>query len=452
MELNVNAIFEIEIIDMGEGGEGIGRVDGLAVFVDGGIIGDKVKIKLIKKKKKYAIGRIIKLIEPSDLRVEPKCKYAFSCGGCQVQQMDYNKQLEHKQNHVKACIERIGKIEAPSINKVIGMENPYYYRNKGQYPVSVDVEGNVQIGFYQTKTHKIVDVDQCFIQNENNNEIIKTIRELITECGTSIYNEFLHKGSLRHIMLRNSKENKWMVVFVTNGNEFKNEKRFVEVLNQRHPEVTSIIQNVNSLKGNKVLGLKNKVLFGEAYLVDTVGDLTFELSPLSFFQVNPVQTEILYSKALEYAELTGDETVLDVYCGIGTISLFLAEKAKHVIGIEVVKEAIIDAKANAKRNSIENTQFYTGKAEEVMPKLYKEGIRPDVIVVDPPRKGCEEIVLKTMADMNPKRIVYVSCKPSTMARDIKILEDLGYKMSKVQPVDMFPHTLHCETVVKMSKR
>jgi len=451
MDIKNDAIFEIEIIDMAEGGEGIGKIDGLAVFVDGGITGDKVRIKQTKKKKKYAIGRIIKLIEPSKWRVEPKCKHAFACGGCQVQHMDYAKQLEHKNDYVDACIERIAKIENFNVEPIIGMENPYHYRNKGQYPIGTDSDGNVEIGFYKTKTHHIVDVDECFIQNEKNNKIIKTIKDLIMKYRISVYEEKSHKGTLRHIMLRNSKANQWMVVFVTNGNDFKSANDIVNELVETHPEIISVIQNVNSVKGNRILGYTNKTLYGADKIVDTIGDLTFELSPLSFFQVNPIQTEVLYGKALEFAELTGEETVVDVYCGIGSISLFLAQKAKSVIGIEIIKDAILDAEENAKINNLNNTQFYTGDAEVVMPKLYKEGVRPDVVVIDPPRKGCEESVLKTIADMNPKRVVYVSCKPSTMARDLKILGDFGYKVSKVQPVDMFPHTLHVECVVKLSR-
>jgi len=446
MEIKLDENFEIEIIDMGENGEGIGKVDGFTIFVDGGIVGDKVKVKLIKKKKHYGMGKIIKLIDGSNHRVDPKCPHAFVCGGCQVQHMNYDQQLVQKTNHVDACIKRIGKQEGYELAPIIGMESPYHYRNKGQYPVGMSHSKDIQIGFYKTKTHHIVDIDQCFIQDENNNAIIKTLKTALKDLGVSIYEEKRHQGVLRHIMLRNTKAGKWMVVFVTNGPRFEEAKVLTNLLIEKHPEVVSVIQNMNKARGNRVLGYENKILFGAGTIEDSIGDLKFELSPLSFFQVNPIQTDVLYKQALTFAELKGDETVVDVYCGIGTISLFLAQQAKKVVGVEIVDVAIEDAKANAKRNNLNNTEFHTGKAEEVLPKLYEKGLRADVVVVDPPRKGCEQVVLETIANMNPERIVYVSCKPSTLARDLKILSDLGYKTEKVQPVDMFPHTMHIESV------
>lgn len=451
MKIKEQDIYEINIIDMGEDGEGIGRIDGFTVFVTGGIVGDTVRVKLTKKKKHYGIGRIIKLVKASEYRVEPPCQHAFTCGGCQIQHMAYDKQLTQKTAVVDACLKRIGKLDSYELEPIIGMEAPYHYRNKGQYPVGLNDSGHVEIGFYKTKTHQIVDVDRCLIQNDNNNAIINFLRAMIQELGISIYNEKKHKGLLRHIMLRNTKQGEWMVVFVTNGSAFPEAQQIIYQLEDKHPEVVSIIQNINRSKGNRVLGFENKVLSGTHIIEDGIGDLTFELSPLSFFQVNPVQTEKLYGKALEYAELKGEETVVDVYCGIGTISLFLAEKAKKVVGVEIVEDAIKDAQANALKNRLTNTEFHAGKAEKVLPKLYKEGLRADVVVVDPPRKGCEKVVLETIASMNPKRIVYVSCKASTLARDLKILGELGYETSKVQPVDMFPHSMHVETVAKLSK-
>ncbi len=441
----------VKIEDIGDSGEGIGKIDGFTVFIDDAVPGDKAIVNLDKVKKSYAKGRIVEFIEQSSYRIDPKCPIAKECGGCQIQYIDYEKQLDIKKNTVTSAIERIGKLENVIIHDIIGMEKPYRYRNKAQFPIGIDKESSI-IGFYKKGTHDIVDTQGCKIQHEINDKIVKVMKKIIDEKGLSVYDEQTGKGLLRHILTRVSfSTGDIMLVIVTNGNELPYKDYITEELVKNLPKIKSIIHNINAKKTNKVLGFKCNTLYGDDKIIDYINDFKFEISPLSFFQVNPMQTEVLYEKALEYAKLNGNETVIDLYCGIGTISLFLANKAKKVYGIEIIDAAIEDAKRNAQINDINNAEFHVGKAEELMPKLYNDGVRPDVVVLDPPRKGCDEVVLKTIADMNPERIVYVSCKPSTLARDLKILDELGYRTVEVQPVDMFPHTTHVETVVLMSR-
>ncbi|WP_053957690.1 23S rRNA (uracil(1939)-C(5))-methyltransferase RlmD [Inediibacterium massiliense] len=444
-------VYDVLIHDIGENGEGIGRVDGFTVFVDGAVIEDEVKAKIEVVKKNYAIGKIIKLVKPSPFRIHPMCEYTRKCGGCQIQNIDYSMQLQLKTNKVKANIERIGKIKDAIIHDTIGMDHPYAYRNKAQFPVGMK-DGQVQIGFYQKKSHNIIDLHNCYIQDEMNAKIIKVIRDYINNYNVPNYNEKSGKGIIRHIVTKVAFSTKdIMVVIVTNGRELPKKDILIENLLEEVPNIKSIVQNINSKKGNVVLGRECITLYGEEKIIDTIGTLKFNISPLSFFQVNPIQTKVLYEKALEYASLSGEEVVYDIYCGIGTISLFLAQKAKKVYGIEIVPQAIEDAKENAKLNDVENVEFFAGAAEEVVPRLYKEGILADVVVVDPPRKGCDEKVLDTIVKMNPEKIVYVSCNPSTLARDLKYLDENGYKTMEVQPVDMFPHTGHVETIIMMTK-
>ncbi len=443
--------YALKIDDMGDSGEGIGKVEGFTIFVDGAVPEDKVIVKINQVKKSYAKGEISEFLEESPYRVKAKCEIAEECGGCQIQHINYEKQLEIKKKSVESAIERIGKLEGVKVLDVIGMDKPYRYRNKAQFPIGY--ESTSKIGFYKKGTHEIVDTKDCKIQHEINNKIVKIMKKLIDEYNLSVYNEKTGKGLLRHVLTRTSfNTGDLMVVLVTNGKDLPHSQEIVERLTKEIPQIKSIVQNTNKKKTNVVLGRECKTLYGSDKIIDYIDDLKFEISPLSFFQVNPMQTSILYNKALEYAELTGEETVIDIYCGIGTISLLLARRAKEVHGIEVVEAAINDAKNNAKLNGINNAKFHVGKAEEIMPKLYKEGIKPDVIVVDPPRKGCDKVVLETIAALNPKRVVYVSCKPSTLARDLKILDELGYKTLEVQPVDMFPHTMHVECCVLITKK
>ncbi len=439
--------YEVDVVDIGQGGVGIGKHDGFTVFVDGGLISDKLKVKITKSKKNYAVGEIVEIIEKSPFRVERVCSDKLSdCGGCQIQELDYQKQLDIKTNEVKQTISRIGKLNDTLVHPTLGMENPFRYRNKAQFPIQ-KIDGKTVIGFYKKKSHDVIPTDKCIIQHDVNDKIIKIIKTYIKAYNVSIYDEKTHTGVLRHLVTKVGFETKEvMVVLVANGKKLPYLNELASVLKENVPGFKTLVLNTNREKTNVILGKENKVIYGDGKINDYIGDLVFEISPLSFFQVNPSQTEVLYNKALEYADLKENDTVFDIYCGIGTISLFLAQKAKKVYGIEIVGDAIKDAKINAKLNKLENTEFFVGKAEEVVPKLYKEGKTANVVVVDPPRKGCEESVLDTIVSMEPDKVVYVSCNPSTLARDLAYLDERGYKCKEIQPVDMFPHTMHVESV------
>ena len=446
--LDKNKRYDIEIIDLGDNGEGIGKVDDFTVFVHGGIPGDKVSAKIIKVKKQYAIGIVDNIIEPSNMRQIPTCPY-IKCGGCQTQMIDYNSQLILKKKLVEDAMKRIGGLDV-KVEDVLGMDEPICYRNKSQYPVRM-VDGEIQVGFYKQRTHDVVDIDKCLVQHPLVNKVMKSLKKHLNSTDIKIYNEEKHRGILRHIVTRISFKTKdMMLIFVTNTKEEQEVLRALsQKLKEEFPEIKSFIQNINTSKGNRVMGYDNITLLGDDKITDYIGELSFEISPLSFLQVNPSQTEVLYNKALEYADISKDDDVFDIYCGIGTISLFLAKDAKKVVGVELIDVAIKDAKENALNNGIDNTEFHSGKAEVVIPELYKKGYKADVVVVDPPRKGCEKEVLDTILKMAPDKLVYVSCKPSTLARDLKILSD-KYTIELIQPVDLFPFTTHVETVVKLS--
>ena len=450
--LSKNKEYVVDIVDIGQGGVGIGKYEGFTVFVEGGLIQDKVKVKINKSKKNYAVGDIVEIIEKSPFRVDRICSDNLKdCGGCQIQELDYNKQLELKTNEVKQVISRIGKLENVKIHETIGMESPCRYRNKAQFPIQ-NINGETSIGFYKKKSHDVIPTDMCVIQHDINDKIIKIIKTYIQAYNVSIYNENTHTGVLRHLVTKvGFTTNEVMVVLVANGDNLPYLNELASVLEENIPGFKTLVLNVNKAKTNVILGKENKVIYGNGKINDYIGDLVFEISPLSFFQVNPVQTEVLYNKALEYAELKENDTVFDIYCGIGSISLFLAQKATKVYGIEIVEDAIKDAKINARLNNLNNVEFYVGKAEEVVPKMYSEGKTANVVVVDPPRKGCDEKVLDTIVSMKPDRVVYVSCNPSTLARDLAYLDERGYKCIEVQPVDMFPHTMHVETVAKLRR-
>lgn len=451
--LSKDKMYVVEIVDIGQGGVGIGKFEGFTVFVDGGLVKDKIKVKITKSKKNYAVGEIVEILEPSPYRVERKCnKELKECGGCQIQELDYKEQLNVKTNEVKQVISRIGKLDDVVIHNALGMEEPFRYRNKAQFPIQ-KVDGVPVIGFYKKKSHDIIPTDQCIIQHDVNDKIIKIIKTYIRAYKVSIYDEKTHTGVLRHLVTKVGFTTKEvMVVLVANGRKLPYLNELASVLKENIPGFKTLVVNVNREKTNVILGNENRVIYGDGKINDNIGDLVFEISPLSFFQVNPVQTEVLYNKALEYANLGENDTVFDIYCGIGTISLFLAQKAKKVYGIEIVEEAIKDAKINAKINNLDNVEFYVGKAEEVVPKMYKQGKRANVVVVDPPRKGCDEKVLDTIVSMEPDRVVYVSCSPSTLARDLNYLDERGYKCLEVQPVDMFPHSVHIENVALIVKK
>lgn len=450
--LSKNKEYIVDIVDIGQGGVGIGKYEGFTVFVDGGLVQDKIKVKITKSKKNYAVGDMIEIIEKSPFRVARKCSENLrQCGGCQIQELDYQKQLDIKTNEVKQVISRIGKLDDVVIHDTLGMEHPFRYRNKAQFPIQKKDNMPV-IGFYKKKSHDLISTDECIIQHEVNDKIIKIIKTYIRAYNVSIYDEKTHKGLLRHVVTKvGFTTGEVMIVLVANGKKLPYLKELASVLKENIPGFKTLVVNVNIQKTNVILGKENIVAYGDGMIRDYIGELVFEISPLSFFQVNPLQTEVLYNKALEYANLGENDTVFDIYCGIGTISLFLAQKAKKVYGIEIVEDAIKDAKRNAKINNMDNVEFYVGKAEEVVPKMYKEGKRANVVVVDPPRKGCDEKVLDTIISMQPDRVVYVSCNPSTLARDLAYLNERGYKCHEIQPVDMFPHSVHVENVAWLSK-
>ena len=457
-----NEIVEITIEDIGVNGEGIGKVDGYALFVKDAVIGDRIEAKITKAKKNYAYARMMKILEPSPNRVAPKCPVARQCGGCQIQELSYEKQLEFKEKKVRGNLERIGGFSPELIEEVMepicGMENPFYYRNKAQFPFGTDKEGNIITGFYAGRTHQIIPNTKCVLGVKQNKQILEMIAEFMNLYHVTAYNEETGEGLLRHALIRYGfKTGEIMVCLVINGDKIPHSEKLVDKLVEI-PGMTSITLNVNKERTNVILGREINVLWGQEYITDYIGNVKYQISPLSFYQVNPVQTEKLYGLALEYADLKGEETVWDLYCGIGTISLFLAQKAKQVYGVEIIPQAIEDAKNNAKINGIENAEFFVGKAEEVLPayyvdyeKEYGEKAHADVIVVDPPRKGCEESLLRTMVDMEPERIVYVSCDSATLARDLKILCENGYEIKKVRAVDQFPMTVHVETVCLLEK-
>ena len=459
-----NDLVKVQIEDMGVGGEGIGKVDGFTLFIKDAVIGDMVEARIMKVKKNYGYARLIKVCRPSQHRMEPVCPYARKCGGCQLQELSYEKQLEFKENKVRGNLLHIGGVPDELLSRamepIAGMKYGFRYRNKAQFPVGVDKEGKLMTGFYAGRTHSIISNTDCAVGVPVNKEIRECILDFMEEYGIRAYNEEQHNGLVRHILTRcGFRTKEIMVCLVINGETLP----YSEVLAERLSQIrgmTSITVSVNKEKTNVIMGPQIRPVWGQTYITDFIGDVKYQISPLSFYQVNPVQTEQLYGVALEYAGLTGQETVWDLYCGIGTISLFLARRAKWVYGVEIVPQAIHDARENARINGIKNAEFYTGRAEDVLPEYYRryekehpgEKAYADVIVVDPPRKGCDETLLRTMADMRPERIVYVSCDSATMARDVKYLREEGYEVERVRAVDMFPQTVSVETVVMLSHK
>ncbi len=453
MEYRKNDIVTLDIEDCGVDGEGIGKADGFTVFVKDAVIGDRVTAKIMKAKKNYGYGRLMEILKPSPYRAEPKCAFARQCGGCQLQALSYERQLAFKEKKVRGHLERIGGFTELPMEPIIGMDEPYHYRNKAQFPVGKNKEGRIITGFYAGRTHTIIENRDCALGVSQNKEVLDRVIAHMEAYGIESYNEETGKGLVRHILIRYGFfTGEVMVCLVLNGSSIPQKETLIEHLLEI-PGMTSITINVNKKRSNVILGEEIRLLWGKPYITDKIGDISYQISPLSFFQVNPLQTGKLYSKALEYADLHGEETVWDLYCGIGTISLFLAQKAKFVRGVEIIPATIENANDNARLNSIENVEFFVGKAEEVLPAEYKKnGIYADVIVVDPPRKGCEESLLATMIEMRPKRIVYVSCDSATLARDLKYLCERGYELRKVCPVDQFGGTVHVETVVLLSQQ
>jgi 23S rRNA (uracil1939-C5)-methyltransferase len=458
-----NDIVTVTIEDIGVNGEGIGKINGYTLFIKDAVIGDVVEAKIMKAKKNYGYARLMNIIQPSLYRVEPQCQFAQKCGGCQIQEMSYEKQLEFKRNKVRENLERIGGFAPELLERVmepiVGMDEPFYYRNKAQFPFGMDKEGEPVTGFYAGRTHDIIANTDCALGVPMNKEILELILGFMKKYGVLSYDEKTGKGLVRHVLIRYGFTTKEvMVCLVVNGKSIPYSEELVREL-RKVEGMTSITMSVNTKQMNVIMGESYEVLWGQGFITDYIGEIKYQISPLSFYQVNPVQTEKLYRLALDYADLQGDETVWDLYCGIGTISLFLAQKAKQVYGVEIVPQAIEDAKNNAKINGIENAEFYVGKAEEVLPGYYRECEREnkgergwaDVIVVDPPRKGCEETLLETMVEMRPGKIVYVSCDSATLARDLRYLSEGGYEVERVRAVDQFPMTVHVETVVLMSR-
>ncbi|HEY5563100.1 MAG TPA: 23S rRNA (uracil(1939)-C(5))-methyltransferase RlmD [Clostridiaceae bacterium] len=446
-----NEEYDIDIVDIGYEGEGIGKYKGFTIIVPGALDTEKARVKIVKVNKNLAFGKLISIKIGSRDRVEPICSIYKRCGGCQLQHLSYGGQLKYKSKRVKECIERIGGISDVVIEPIIAMEHPYNYRNKVQLPVRKE-NGEIQIGFYAPRSHNIINMDSCLLQNDEAEKVIEILKAWMKLYNMEAYNEETDAGLIRHIMVRNAyKTNEVMVVLVTNERNIPSIEELLISLKENIPNLKSIIQNININKTNLILGRECVTLWGKDTISDNIGSLSFNISPLSFFQVNPIQTEKLYNKVLEYADLKGSETVFDAYCGTGTISLFLAKASKKVYGIEIIPEAIENAKLNGAENGINNAEFIVGKAEEAIPELINKGIIAEVVVVDPPRKGCEERLLIEIGKMAPEKIIYVSCDPATLARDLKIIVGFGYKVTKVQPVDMFPMTAHVETVVLIEK-
>ncbi len=470
--MNKNEIVKVNITDLGTDGEGIGRSDGFTLFVKGAVPGDEVEAHILKVKKNLGYAKIENIIKPSSDRVEPKCPVAARCGGCQIQQIAYEKQLEVKKKKVYDCLTRLGGVEPTEFDKcfegIIGMEEPWHYRNKAQYPVGIDRDGNPKIGFYAYHSHSIIENDKCEIEKLLCSLILRDLRMVISRFNIAPYDEAIGKGVLRHCLIRTGfATGEVMVCLVINasGKELRKWKADSEPMNMLVKSLredisssgckfVSLCVNVNTGNTNVILGDKLFPVYGPTYINDMIGNLIFRISPKAFYQVNPVQTKKLYDKALEYAELTGSETVWDLYCGIGTISLFLAKKAGKVYGIEIVPEAVENAKENARLNNISNAEFFCGAAEDALPKLnrnMKDAEKCDVVVVDPPRKGCDEKLLDTVVKMSPHRLVYVSCDPATLGRDVKYLTAHGYTLQKACAVDQFCHSMHIESVCLLSR-
>ncbi|MBH5319025.1 23S rRNA (uracil(1939)-C(5))-methyltransferase RlmD [Paenibacillus sp. GSMTC-2017] len=470
-----NEELTVDIIGLTHDGEGVGRANGFTLFVQGALPGESARVRVMKLKKQYGYAKLLELTKKSEDRLNPPCDIFKECGGCQLQHFDYEAQLAWKRQHVVDNLKRIGKlqvegegsdsgqVEAGTAGKAniagitvlptVGMSDPWRYRNKAAVPVGASQDSKELIaGFFARGSHRIIDMDDCLIQHDDNDEVIRAVKRIGRELRIPPYNEETGQGVLRHVMARTGVvTGEMMIVLITNGKRLPRQPEWIEHIRKALPNVKSIIQNVNERDTNVIFGDETRVLWGSEVIYDELDGIRFAISARSFYQVNPEQTVALYRTAVEYAGLTGVEKVIDAYCGIGTISLFLARQAGHVYGVEIVPEAIEDAKRNAKLNGIENASFEAGPAEVVIPRWRKEGIEADVIVVDPPRKGCDPALLETILEIRPERVVYVSCNPSTLARDLRTLEDGGYRTEKVTPVDMFPWTVHVESVALLTR-
>lgn len=445
-----NKEYEVEIIDNGFDGEGIAKIDNFTIFIPNSIKGEIVKILIVKVLSSHAFGKIVEIIKVSDKRVEPDCASYKRCGGCSLRHVKYEETLKMKQNSVQSLVNKTLKTPV-NVLDTIGMESPFYYRNKAQFPIGYDKEHNPSIGIFASRTHEIIPFDNCLIQNQEAQKIAKYILNIIKENGLSIYNEETNKGLFRHLVIKvGIKTKEIMCVLVINGKGFDKEEELVRKLVKEFPNIKTIVKNVNTKNTNVIMGLENINIYGDGYIKDILGDYTFKISPLSFYQVNPIQAEKLYNIGVENAEISKDDVVFDLYCGIGTISLFMAKYAKKVYGVEIVEQAIQDAKENAKLNNIENAEFICGDTEVVLNDLINnKNIIPDVVMVDPPRKGLDITSINNLLKIKPKRIVYISCNPASLVRDLAKFEEV-YEISDIQPVDMFPYTSHVECCVVLS--
>ena len=447
-----NKRYQLEITDIASDGNGVGAIDGFTVFVPMTTKGDICEILIVKVLSHYAVGRLMEIKTPSPDRIEPPCPVFKRCGGCHLQHIKYSAQLEIKRGFVEAAMRRIGGFSGFVCDEIIGMDEPYRYRNKCVYPIGTDKNGSVISGFYARRSHDIIAVGDCLTGGAINEKITEAVLEYMKENDVSAYDEGTHKGCVRRVFVRSAKTTgEIMVVISVNSKSLPRRERLIKRLREISEDVASIYININTERNNSVLGRDNKLIYGKETITDTLCGISFKISPHSFYQINPQMTEKLYGRAIEYADIKPEDVVLDVYCGIGTISLVAAKKAKKVYGIEIVEQAIENARDNVENNGIKNTEFFADSAETAVPRLIEMGVRPDTVILDPPRKGSDEVTLNAIVSVQPKRIVYVSCNPATLARDAKYLAERGYAPQKCTAVDMFPHTAHVETVVLMSR-
>lgn len=447
-----NKEYLVEIIDQGFEGEGIAKIEGFTIFIEGAIKGEKCRILIVKVTSSHAFGKLVEILEKSKYRVEPDCATYKRCGGCNLRHIDYEETLNIKQNTVQNLVNKTlnNKIK---VEMTVGMGNPYNYRNKAQYPVGFDKSGEPVMGVYAKRTHEIIPMRNCMIQNPVSEKIANVVLGFFIKNNIPIYNEKNGEGLLRHIVIKvGIKTHEIMCILVLNKKELKKEKELIKVLIREFPEIKTIVKNYNMKNTNVILGNENEVIYGDGYIYDELGDYTFKISPLSFYQINPIQTEALYNIAIEMADLKKTDTLFDLYCGIGTIGIFASPYVNKVYGIEIVKQAIEDAKENANINNIRNIEFFAGDVEKVFENVLKEhNVKPDVIFVDPPRKGLDKHTIENILNIKPEKIVYISCNPASLVRDLKLLEE-SYEIKKIQPVDMFPFTSNVECVAVMGRR